>query len=72
MRLAAGLVVLFAVGGSAWAAEFHATTDVTVMYDAPSAKARPLFVLGREDQREIPAWRLIERGSTTRPRSRTA
>jgi DNA-binding LacI/PurR family transcriptional regulator len=31
-----------------------------------------LFVLGREDQREIPAWRLIERGSTTRQRSRTA
>jgi DNA-binding LacI/PurR family transcriptional regulator len=31
-----------------------------------------LFVLGREDQREIPAWRLIEGGSTTRPRSRTA
>ena len=31
-----------------------------------------LFVLGREGQRETPAWRLIERGSTSRPRSRTA
>ena len=31
-----------------------------------------LFVLGREDQHEIPAWRLIERGSTARQRSRTA
>jgi DNA-binding LacI/PurR family transcriptional regulator len=31
-----------------------------------------LFVLGREGQRETPAWRLIERGSTSRQRSRTA
>jgi DNA-binding LacI/PurR family transcriptional regulator len=31
-----------------------------------------LFVLGREDQPEIPAWRLVERGSTSRQRSRTA
>jgi DNA-binding LacI/PurR family transcriptional regulator len=31
-----------------------------------------LFVLGREGQRETPAWRLIERGSTSRERSRTA
>ena len=31
-----------------------------------------LFVLGREGQSETPAWRLIERGSTSRQRSRTA
>lgn len=31
-----------------------------------------LFVLGREGQRETPAWRLIERGSTSHQRSRTA
>ena len=31
-----------------------------------------LFVLGREGQRETPAWWLIERGSTSRQRSRTA
>jgi DNA-binding LacI/PurR family transcriptional regulator len=31
-----------------------------------------LFVLGREGQREPPAWRLVERGSTRRQRSRTA
>ena len=31
-----------------------------------------LFVLGREGQQEVPAWRLIERGSTSRQRSRTA
>jgi SH3-like domain-containing protein len=53
MLRAAGLVVLFALGGGAWAAEFHATTDVTVMYDAPSAKARPLFVLGRDIPLEL-------------------
>jgi SH3-like domain-containing protein len=53
MRHTAGLVVLFALGGSAWAAEFHSTADVTVMYDAPSAKARPLFVLGRDIPLEL-------------------
>jgi DNA-binding LacI/PurR family transcriptional regulator len=31
-----------------------------------------LFVLGREGQRETPAWRLAERGSTRRQSSRTA
>jgi SH3-like domain-containing protein len=53
MRRTAGLVVLFALGGGAGAAEFHATTDITVMYDAPSAKARPLFVLGRDIPLEL-------------------
>ena len=53
MRRAAWLSVLFALGGSAWAAEFHATTDVAVMYDAPSTKARPLFVLGRDIPLEV-------------------
>jgi SH3-like domain-containing protein len=53
MRRVASLVVLFALGGGTWAAEFHTTTDVTVMYDAPSAKARPLFVLGRDVPLEL-------------------
>jgi SH3-like domain-containing protein len=53
MRRAACLVMLFALGGSAWAAEFHATTDIAVMYDAPSAKARPLYVLGRDIPLEL-------------------
>lgn len=53
MRRTAGLFVLLALGGGARAAEFHATTDVTVMYDAPSAKARPLFVLGRDIPLEL-------------------
>ena len=33
---------------SASAAEFRATADATVLYDAPSAKANPLCVLGRD------------------------
>jgi SH3-like domain-containing protein len=53
MRQAACLLVLVALVGGAWAAEFHATSDVAVMYDAPSAKARPLFVLGRDVPLEL-------------------
>ena len=53
MRAAAGLAALFALGGGALAAEFHATTEVAVMYDAPSAKARPLFVIGRDIPLEL-------------------
>ena len=48
MRRVASVVALLALAGGARAVEFHATTDVAVMYDAPSVKARPLFVLGRE------------------------
>jgi SH3-like domain-containing protein len=36
------------VSATVLAAEFHATTDVAVMYDAPSLRARPLFALGRD------------------------
>ena len=50
---AARLFVLFALGSSASAAEFHATTEVAVMYDAPSSKARPLFVLSRDIPLEL-------------------
>jgi SH3-like domain-containing protein len=53
MRWASRLLLLFALGGSAWAAEFRATTEVAVMYDAPSAKARTLFVLGRDIPLEL-------------------
>lgn len=38
---------------SAQAAEFRATADATVLYDAPSAKAKPLFVLGRDVPLEV-------------------
>jgi len=35
------------------AAEFRATADATVLYDAPSAKSKPLFVLGRDVPLEV-------------------
>ena len=46
------------VGVAAWsamasAAEFHATSDVAIPYDAPSLKAKPLFVLGRDYPLEV-------------------
>ena len=40
---------MFAIAGRyAGAAEFYSTSDPTMMYDAPSTKARRLFVLGEE------------------------
>jgi SH3-like domain-containing protein len=42
------------VASSVGAADFLATADAaTVLYDAPSAKARPLFVLGRDTPLEV-------------------
>src|ERR1700693_3266791 len=38
---------------AASAAEFRATTDPAVLYDAPSAKAKPLFVFGRDTPLEV-------------------
>jgi hypothetical protein len=35
------------------AAEFRATADPAVLYDAPSAKAKPLFVFGRDTPLEV-------------------
>ena len=48
--------------------------DLTSIYQSLEEQGTlcALFVLGRESQRETPAWRLIERGSTSRQRSRTA
>ena len=38
----------------AWGADFMSTSDAaTVLYDAPSAKAKPLFVLGRDTPLEV-------------------
>lgn len=34
-------------------AEFHSTSETVVLYDAPSVKAKPLFVLGREVPVEV-------------------
>ena len=50
----AGLVALAMAAGSALAADFQSTVDAaTVLYDAPSAKARPLFVLSRDTPLEV-------------------
>jgi SH3-like domain-containing protein len=38
----------------AWGAEFRGTVEAaTVLYDAPSAKSKPLFVLGRDVPLEV-------------------
>jgi SH3-like domain-containing protein len=37
----------------AWGTEFRGTVDATVLYDAPSAKSKPLFVLGRDVPLEV-------------------
>lgn len=39
---------------AAWGADFLSTVDAaTVLYDAPSARAKPLFVLGRDTPLEV-------------------
>ena len=39
---------------AAWGADFMSTSDAaTILYDAPSARAKPLFVLGRETPLEV-------------------
>ena len=49
-----GAVALAAMAGSAVGADFLSTSDAaTVMYDAPSAKAKPMFVLGRDTPLEV-------------------
>jgi len=45
---ACALATAFARG-----AEFRGTVDATVLYDAPSAKSKPLFVLGRDVPLEV-------------------
>jgi SH3-like domain-containing protein len=39
--------------GVAAAADFRATSEVAVLYDAPSLKAKPLFALGRDYPLEV-------------------
>lgn len=51
-RLVAGAALLAAATSAA--AEFRSTAAAaTVLYDAPSAKAKPLFVLGRDTPLEV-------------------
>jgi SH3-like domain-containing protein len=52
LRVAGLLVAALPVAVDA--AEFRSTSDVaTVLYDAPSAKAKPLFILGRDTPLEV-------------------
>ena len=56
-RTAARALAMAALAAGPWAtatAEFRATADAAaVLYDAPSAKAKPLFVLGRDTPLEV-------------------
>ena len=48
-----GLALAFAAG-AAGAADFRSTAEAaTILYDAPSAKSKPLFVLGRDTPLEV-------------------
>ena len=47
------LVAAIALSGSAAAAEFQSAGEAAVLYDAPSLKARPLFVIGRDTPFEV-------------------
>src|SRR5207244_3967473 len=47
------LLGALALACSARAAEFHSTAEPAVMYDAPSLKAKALYVLGRDVPVEV-------------------
>ena len=48
------LLALFAfAAGVAAAADYRATAEVAVLYDAPSLKAKPLYALGRDYPLEV-------------------
>ena len=47
-------MIVAMTGAAAAASDFRSTgDDVTVLYDAPSAKSKPLFVLGRDTPLEV-------------------
>ena len=52
LRSALGCALL-ALATSAGAADFHSTSEAAELYDAPSLKAKPLYVLGREVPLEV-------------------
>jgi len=52
------VAAFFGVGLAAWAtyaaaAEFRSTDGAVVLFDAPSSKAKPLFIYGRETPLEV-------------------
>ena len=53
LRALSGLALLFALNASAAGADFRSTSEAAVLYDAPSVKGKPLFVLGRDYPLEV-------------------
>jgi SH3-like domain-containing protein len=47
------LAAAIAFSGGAAAAEFQSAAEAAVLFDAPSVKARPLFVIGRDTPFEV-------------------
>ncbi len=47
------LAAAIALSGGVAAAEFQSAGEAAVLYDAPSLKARPLFVIGRDTPFEV-------------------
>lgn len=61
-------IAALAAFGSAGAADFRATSDpATVLYDAPSARAKPMFVYGRD----VPVEALVSVEGWTKIRDAT-
>lgn len=52
-RCSAFLFAALALACGARAAEFHSTAEPAIMYDAPSLKAKALYVLGRDVPLEV-------------------
>jgi SH3-like domain-containing protein len=62
------LIALASLPLGAFAADFRATSDpATVLYDAPSARAKPLFIYGRD----IPVEALVSVEGWTKIRDAT-
>jgi len=54
VRVLRGLALALALAAAAASAtEFRSTAEAVVLYDAPSIKGRPLFVLGRDYPLEV-------------------
>ncbi len=53
MRTALATAIGLALAATASAADFYAIGEPAVLYDAPSLKAKPLFVLGRDTPVEL-------------------
>lgn len=47
------LAASIALSGGVAAADFQSTSEAAVLYDAPSLKAKPLFVIGRDTPFEV-------------------